>query len=160
MSVRMKNILVICVVIIYFTAIGFFREHLFISINYQIAKLYYKDSFEWQLPGDLKFLTNFSYAQLYYGKWILTFIFCLLYFIPAFLIGRKYFPAKIFSRITIYAHLAVFCIGGFFYVIGLITSDMERWYDFSRNFLGFLQSPWMLLILFPSFLILQEENNS
>src|SRR3989304_5245350 len=105
---------------------------------------------EHQLPN----FKTFSYSQLYYGKWVLTFIFCVLYFIPTFLIVRKYFPSKIFSQITIYSHIIVFCLGGFFYLLGLITSDMERWYDFSRNFLGFLQSPWMLIILFPSFLIL------
>ena len=160
MNLRLKNTLVICTAIFFFVAIGFFREHLFVSINYQISKLYYNDSFEWRLPSDLKFLENFSYSQLYYGKWVLTFIFCVLYFIPTFLIVRKYFPSKIFSQITIYSHLIVFCLGGFFYLLGLITSDMERWYDFSRNFLGFLQSPWMLIILFPSFLILKKENNS
>ena len=154
-----KTILVLCI-IIYLVCIGFFREHIFISINYQIAKLYYNDSFEWQLPSDLKFLENYSYAQLYYGKWILTFLFCLFYFIPTYIIVRKFFQEKIYLQITVYAHLFVFLLGGFFYLIALLTSDMDRWYDFSRNFLGFLQSPWMLVILIPSFFILRKENNS
>ena len=160
MTSKTKKLLIVFIAVIYFTAIGFFREHIFVSVNYQIAKLYYNDSFEWQLPSDLKFLENYTYAQLYYGKWIITLVFCVLYFIPSFLIIRKIFKEKIFLRITAYSHLIVFLLGGFFYLIGYLTSDMDRWYSFSRNFLGFLQSPMMLIILIPSFFILGKENNS
>lgn len=156
MNFRKKHMLFILLISLYLVGLGLFRDHLFISINYQIAKLYYHDSFEWQLPDNMKFLEAFSGTQLYYGKWLLSLIFCLLYFIPVFFAVKKYFPEKIYLRLAVYAHLAVFCIGGLFYLLALLTSDMDQWYPFSRNFLGFLQSPMMLILLIPSFLLVRK----
>ena len=144
-------------IMLYLLVIGLLREHLFVSINYQSSKLFYNESFDWQLPSDLKFLEFFSYQELYYGKWLLTVSFCLLYFIPVFFIVKKYFSERMYLLVAVYSHLFVLALGGFFYLLGIITSDMERWYSFSRNLLGVLQSPIMLFILSPSFFLIRNS---
>ncbi|MEW6470545.1 MAG: hypothetical protein AB1458_16660 [Bacteroidota bacterium] len=157
MSTNLKKGLFYSAIALYLLLLGFLREHIFVNINYQLYKLYYDDDLDYRLPADLQFLENYSYMELYYGKWALTGLFCLLFFLPAWLIVKKVFRERIFLRLTLIAHLSVLLIAGIFYALAVLLDDYDKWYGLSRTFMGYLQSPWMMLVLIPAFLIMQPS---
>jgi hypothetical protein len=134
-------------------ALGFWRDHLFVNVNFQISRLYYHDTFDYVLPPDMKWLEQFSYSQLYYGKFLLTFIFVLLYFIPTVLIVNRFFPGKKFIRWTVWIHIFIFSFSLLVFMIGYFGIKYQAMYAISRYIMGFMQSPLLLMILVSAFKI-------
>jgi hypothetical protein len=134
-------------------AIGYFREYIFVSINYQLYRLYYHVEAEYPLPDQLKFLTYFTHKQLYYTKWVLTLLFVLLYFfITRFVLAKIFEKRAAMLKLTIGLHLLLILIAAMSYCYDLVFEHTHyKGYELSRVFMGFLQSPLVLMILIPTF---------
>ena len=64
-----------------------------------------------------------------------------------------YFRNKQYSLITIAIHGLLFLVAGIFYTLGKITGKGLEGYTLAREFMGILQSPLVLMILLPTFII-------
>jgi hypothetical protein len=157
---KRPDFLFITVIVIYLILIGFFREHVFVNVNYQSSKLFYHDSFDYSLPSDMKWLENFSYKQLYYFKFPLTFVFTLLYFLPAYLTVKRFFPGKKHPQLTLLVYAFLFILALFVFGIGLLFGGYEKCYSVSRYLMGFVQSPLLMMILVPVFMITKTQADS
>lgn len=136
--------------------VGYFREMIFVHINFQRTQVYYHETdldYNYTFPGILLFLKKLDYAQLTQLKWILTLLFYLIYFGITYFLVSKIFKNKMYNLITVGAHLLFFFIAGIFYVIGHFTGNGLEGYTLSREFMGILQSPLLLMILIPSFIL-------
>ena len=137
--------------IILLVGLGFFRDFLFVNINYYLQELYYKNGGDYNLPPSLKFINHFSYIQLYYGKWILTGLFSSAYFIISLKCIQILFKEKKYLQWTLFAYLFVGFTASLFYLYGLLFNDIAIGYRFSRIMMGLVQSPFVLMILIPAF---------
>jgi hypothetical protein len=154
---KIKNLILAGIVIfIILAAIGYFREFVFTAVNFRLRDQWYGRN-NYPLPASLGFLDPLSYNQLWYFKWILTvsvslgylavFLSCIWYFFRS----RKYLVW------TIIAFTAVYLISGIFYLYGILFSDFNNGYTFSRIFMDFVQSPFLLMLLIPAFLLDQRN---
>lgn len=148
------------IVLSYLILLGFWRDHMFVNLNYQISKLYYKDTFDYSLPADMKWLENFTYSQLYYGKFPLTLVFSLLYLLPSVLFVKRFFNEGNFLRITLLTYLVLFSTSLFLFSLGYFIGGYAVFYTLSRYIMGFVQSPLLLMILFVAFKIRTMERNN
>lgn len=152
----MKNLLrshgtFLAVVIASLALLGYLRDYLFVYINFQLFKLYSPPDYPFSLPENLRFLENFSYTQLYYGKYGLTAAFCLIYFGITWLTLKKLFNDPSLFRWTVWIHAAILALGVLFYFYGVLFNDRENGYSLSLLFMHVLQSPVVLMILVPLF---------
>jgi hypothetical protein len=153
-----KLIPVIVVVFI----IGYIRELIFVHINFQRTQVYYHETdldYNYTFPGILLFLKKLDYAQLTQLKWILTVLFYLIYFGITYLLISAIFKNKTYNLITIASHLVFFLIAGIFYLVGVFTGKGLEGYTLSREFMGILQSPLLLMILIPTFILSDRQKN-
>jgi hypothetical protein len=147
-----KLIPVIVVVFI----IGYIRELIFVHINFQRTQVYYHETdldYNYNFPGILLFLKKLNYDQLTELKWILTVLFFLIYFGITYFLVSKIFKNKSYNIITIACHLVFFFVAGIFYLVGTVTGKGLEGYTLSREFMGILQSPLLLMILTPTFIL-------
>ena len=149
-KVFLNNFLFYFLLIILLIFFGYLRDFLFVNINSQLDKLNNKASFS-ELSPKLSFITNFSYRQLYIGKWGLTLLFIFIYFILSQVLIKKMFKEKKFLTWTSYSFLIIIVISSLFYVYGVVFNDYERGYALSRVFMGMMQSPFVLMVLIPAF---------
>lgn len=146
--------------IIFIIVLGYFREIIFVHINFQRTQVYYHESdadYNYNFPGFLMFLKKLSYKELTSLKWALTVLFFLIYFISTYFIVSKIFKNKGYNKITIGIHLLFFIIAGVFYLAGQITGKGLDGYTLSREFMGILQSPLLLMILLPTFFLSERQ---
>ena len=147
---KLNNFLFYFLLILSLIFFGYLRDYLFVNINFQLAKLYYKD-YIYTLPENLSFLQIFSYNQLFYGKWILTIVFMLIYFLITCAFIKKIFTEKKYIKWTAYSFLTILFISFLFYSYGILFHDYDNGYTLSRVFMGMVQSPLVLMILIPAF---------
>jgi hypothetical protein len=133
-------------------ALGFYRDLLFKTINSELKDLYYQTEY-YTIPDSLLFLQSLSYHQLYYLKWILTPIISLIYLGLFLLTVKIHFKEKRYLYFTVIAFAAIVIISGLFFLSGMLFNDIYKGYHFSRIFMGFVQSPLLLMILIPAFLL-------
>ena len=105
------------------------------------------------------FLKKLDYTQLTQLKWILTVLFYLIYFGITYLLISAIFKNKTYNLITIASHLVFFLIAGIFYLVGVFTGKGLEGYTLSREFMGILQSPLLLMILIPTFILSDRQKN-
>ena len=120
-------LLVICIIVL-----GFLREYIFVSINEKTG----------MGPG--------GSGSLFIWKWVLTFVFSLLYFFLSAAILLALFNSKkyIWLAAGIYAALFIFAlIAG---ACGYLFFSFEKAYPFVRTILGIAQSPIVMIILVPA----------
>ncbi|MDQ3190496.1 MAG: hypothetical protein M3Q58_02795 [Bacteroidota bacterium] len=132
--------------------LGLFRDFLFTNINFWLYELYYQRG-DFELPASLSSFNSFSYAQLYYFKWVLTVLFSLLYLLVYLLGIWVIFRQKKFLIWTIAAFVFIYVIAGCFYIYGWAFNDLKQGYQFARTFMGFVQSPFLLMLLIPAFML-------
>ena len=147
-------------IVIYLILLGFFREHVFVNVNYQSYKLYYHDSFDYSLPTDMKWLESLSYKQLYIFKFPLTLLFAFLYFLPTYMIVKKYYSEKKYLQITLLAYGSLIIFSLLVFGIGFLFGGYEKCYSLSRYLMGFVQSPLLLMILIPLLMLTKAQSNS
>jgi hypothetical protein len=149
-------------VIVLIFIIGYFRELIFVHINFQRTQVYYHETdldYNYTFPGILLFLKKLDYFQLTQLKWILTVVFYLIYFTITYLLVSNIFKNKMYNLITIAIHVLFFAIAGVFYLIGNFTGKGLEGYTLSREFMGILQSPLLLMILVPTFILSDRQKN-
>jgi hypothetical protein len=147
-------------VVVLIFIIGYFRELIFVHINFQRTQVYYHETdtdYNYTFPGVLLFLKKLDYAQLTQLKWVLTVLFYLIYFGITYLLVSKIFKNRTYNLITIIAHLVFFILAGIFYLIGQFTGKGLEGYTLSREFMGILQSPLLLMILMPTFILSDRQ---
>ena len=137
-------------VILLLIVLGFFRDYFVKNYNMYLYQVYYKDMSYYVAP-EFSFLQHFSYLQLYYGKFLLAAAFCLIYFLIALLVIHTEFRNRKFIQISVYFHLAVVVTILIFYFYGTWMKGGERVEEVSRAFLALLQSPLLLMVLYPAF---------
>ncbi len=159
MSRTLKNVLFVIIVAMVLCILGFIREFVFENINAQLYTLWY-DYKDYSLPASLAFFNSWTANELYYLKFPLTVLSGLAYFLVAIFTVRRFFPGKKFRNITFVVHVFVFALAGVFFLYGLAFDDYDHGYQFSRIFMDFLQSPLLLMILLPGFVLIREEKSS
>jgi hypothetical protein len=130
--------------------IGYFRDYLFVGINYRIASLTYNE-FPDNLPPIPDFFLRFSIEHLYVIKWILTILFTLLYYSVSCFTVYYLFRERKFVIYTTFLFGAVFIISFLIIVTGYVINNHDDTYTLSRHLMGFAQSPVLLMILIPAF---------
>lgn len=143
-----------------FALLGFTREFLFVNINDRLYSLYYghHDSL---LPNSLEFLRNYNYSTIYYGKYILTFVYYLAY------LGATYWAIKKLCNDTkpakqsIYLYVFIFTVSFLVMLYNYFVNhqlDGEE-YTFSRWLMGIAQSPLVAFFMIASNTLYQKIKN-
>ena len=149
---RFLNKIYLIVLIALMIALGFFREFVFVNINYRLKYLFYSEKVSY-MSDSLRFLKVFSYDDLYWGKWILTIMFGLFYLGFTSLIVKFWFGNKSYIRWTFIFFAVIFFISFLSYMTGYIIDEREMGYKFARIFMGIVQSPLPLMMLIPAFML-------
>jgi len=142
-----KNTIPLALLIIFCCLLGYFRNFVFLSINSQMSSVYYHDSFP-ILPSAMQFITHMDYTQLIRLKWILTFLFALIFCITAtgsiYLIYKK----KIYVFVCIVLYGTLFLVSTIFMLCGYLWNSFSlHAYNIARNIIHIGQSPFTILLL-------------
>ena len=131
--------------------LGFLRDFIFININLCLSALLNKSKYE--LPASLYLLQNLNYIQLYLLKWVLTILVSLLYLLIYLYAIWLLFKQEKYLLWTVAAFSCFYILSSCFYFYGWLFQDPERGYHFARIFIGFVQSPFLLMLLIPGFML-------
>ena len=132
--------------------VGFLRDFIFININLFSDALLNKSTYK--LPASLYLLQNLNYNQLYFLKWVLTILVSLLYLlIYLYGIWVIYNKQEKYLIWTLAAFGFFYILSACFYFYGWLFQDQDRGYHFARIFIGFVQSPFLLMLLIPGFML-------
>jgi hypothetical protein len=152
---KFRKYALLLLLVILFIASGFYRDFVFLNINAQMRATYYlhKDS---ELAPSMKFLETYSYMHLYYAKWVLTFLFSLLFMLYTIGIIRLYFPEKKYIRWAVIIYSLLFGIAALFWTGGYLANHSEKGYLVARFLMDMTQSPIMLIVLVPALHLLKK----
>lgn len=145
-------------VILFLIILGFFRDYFLRYYNLYLYQLYYNDS-SYAVPESFLILKKFTYMQLYYAKYFLTVFFILIYFVITLLVVKYEFANRTFLWICFYFHAVLLLTILIFYFYGWMVNSTEKYSGISRSFLALMQSPMMLMILFPAFKLSSNLNS-
>ena len=149
MKFNLKDKFLLFIAIIIFVAVGFFRDAVFMNLNSQLYKLYFKN-YEYTLPDWLSFFDSWPYMRLYYFKYVLTAIFVFLYFILSLIAVRIFTGNNKNLKWVLYAYLIVLTLSILTYLGGYLFNNFPKGFLFTRNLLGLLQSPFITMIIIPA----------
>jgi len=125
-----------------FAFLGFSKEFLFVNINNQLYKTYYKNN-DILISKSLTFLSKYSYETLYYFKYPLTILYFSVYFMVSFYSVKIICDNKKITMWIVYIYSLLFilsCITMLYnYIINNQLSGEE--YTFSRWLMGIAESP-------------------
>ncbi len=150
----LKKTVTLIVLIAVFLCCGFFRDYVFLNFNEQLRVSYYHDH-DSTLSSGLKFIESFSYSQLYYIKWGLTFFFSFLFMVLTWAFVKMFFPEKKYLKWTILVYLSLIAISALFWTGGYLFHHSEKGYIISRFLMGMAQGPIVLMALIPSFRLMK-----
>ena len=119
----------IAALIITAMALGFIRDHIFVSINQSIGS--------GNDPG----------GKLSMLKWVLTIFFSGIYLLHTIVMLYVLFQSKKYIRITLFFYAFLFSVSFLAGAGGYFISSFERVYPFIRMLMGVAQSPVVLMIL-------------
>ncbi len=149
MKFKLKDSLIILLLIILFVAVGFLRDAVFININSQLYKLYFKN-YAFTLPNWLAYFNAWPYMKLYYFKYFLTVTFIILYFLLTALSVKLFTGDTKNIKWVFYAYAIVLILSLLSFSIGYFFNNFSKGYLFARNLLGLLQSPFITMIIIPA----------
>ena len=125
-----------------FAFLGFTKEFLFVNINNQLYKTYYKNN-DILISKSLTFLSKYSYETLYYIKYPLTIIYFILYFMVSFYSVKIICDNKKITMWIVYIYSLLILLSSitmlYNYIINNQLSGEE--YTFSRWLMGISESP-------------------
>ena len=155
---KTKNILFYVLVIAALPAFGFYRDFVFKHIN---ALLQARDhEIGYTMPPSLRFIAAYDYDTIVNIKWLLTFIFSGIYLVIALLLVKRLFHKRLFSRITLFTYIAITLVSGLFILTGMLfPHTSQKMYEFARYLMGMAQSPLVLMLLIPAFLLAEKEKS-
>lgn len=138
--------------------LGYLRDSVFKTINALLRA--WDLNQDYFLPKYLSFLENFEYETLANLKWVLTLFFSFLYLLLSVFVIKLLFSSKKHLEITIFTYLGIIALSGIFILTGMVWNPAsEKMYEFARYLMGMAQSPVILMILIPTFKLLEKENN-
>ena len=143
------------VVIFLIAFAGFFRDFLFVNINYKITALYYKNS-NYELPAALNFLNGCSYTTLYYLKYFFTAVSILLFFALSLLTVKIFFNQKSYLKWIFLSYIIIILVSGILFGIIYLFTDFNTAYFPTRKILELVESPLLIMIFLPV-LLLKEK---
>jgi hypothetical protein len=149
MKFNLKEGLLLLLTIILFVAIGFFRDAVFMNLNSQLYKLYFKN-YDYNLPSWLSFFESWPYMRLYYFKYVLTALFVIIYFILSIISVYIFSIKKKDIKWVFYAYSIVLTLSLITYLGGYFLNNFPKGFLFTRNLLGLLQSPFITMIIIPA----------
>jgi exosortase F-associated protein len=153
-KIKRNFILIIMAILAVLT--GYLRDTVFKTIN-AILRAWDLDQ-DYFLPPFISFLQNLEYQTLVNLKWLLTLFFSLIYLILSIIIVKTLFKGNKYLRITAFTYLGVFLVSAGFIVSGYVfKSSSEKMYEFARYLMGMAQSPIILMILIPTFKLMEKE---
>ena len=130
--------------------LGFGRDFVFVNLNYQASKVYYHQQYEYKIPTLLSFIETWSYTKLYYAKWGLTILFTVVYALITYLFINAIFNSKLFNKLTIFIYLVIIGCAFIAFLLGYFLGDSLKGYTISRQLMGIVQSPLVLMFLLPA----------
>lgn len=150
LSERSKIVLLVAA----FIAIGFFRDAVFLNINNQLYELYFKST-GYELPPWLSALKQWPYIRLYYFKYFLSAFFILVYFVLSTLAIWFFTPEFQYIRWSAFAYAVVLSLAVITYAVGYLSGHFPKGFQFTRNLIGLLQSPFIAMLLIPACKLIQ-----
>lgn len=129
MRMRKKSLLPLLIIIT--ILLGFIRDYVFVTINEKTGQ---------GASGS---------GDLFYWKWILTFVFTLLYLLLTCFFLHLLFREKKYVWLGVYVYTALLAVSFIAGGAGLAFSSFEKTYPFIRTVLGIAQSPIVMMILIP-----------
>lgn len=144
-----KEKLLILIVVIVFVAVGFFRDAVFMNLNSQLYKLYFKN-YDYTLPNWLSFFESWPYMQLYYFKYVITTLFVIFYLILSLLSIKLFTRNSKNMKWVFYAYAIVLVLSIITYAGGYFFNNFSKGFLFTRNLIGMLQSPFITMIIIPA----------
>lgn len=152
MKTKNKKILLIVLVILAII-IGFFREHIFVSINLRIQQIYYNSNENIDLiPSWVNILNHFTYSELIKLKWILTSLFIAIYWSLGLFLFKLFSIEKKLVSFYNYSILGLLLFSLVIFIVGdMLFNKQFMGYEIARFITGFLQSPLPALICFSLF---------
>lgn len=156
---KLKKSFLLTLTIISIIGAGFLRDFLFKFINGQLYIVYYYQT-QTPVPPPLSFLLQLNYSQLYYLKWFLTFLFTGIYFLLSCITLHLLFNNKNYFKVCFVIYLFVFILSFLFMSIGYLIKDYSNMYYLARQFMGFLQSPFILMMLIPALKLYERQKDN
>ncbi|MEQ1733256.1 MAG: hypothetical protein ABL940_06255 [Bacteroidia bacterium] len=144
----------VCFVALFF--VGYVRDYVFVNINYELIDIYYKRN-EWQMPANLSYFEHWEYARLYYFKYTLTALFVLLYLVVSLASVALLFKPKKYLLYTAIAYITVVVVAYALNNTHLLGIDGRQAYLFSRELMGFVQSPFIFIVLISVFFLAEKQ---
>lgn len=143
---RTIKITVVLITIIWVVFLGFFRDYLFVNVNYTLSYLYGERMYNYA-DSALEFLVDYKASTLYTLKWVLTVVFFGLYWLTGFAFIKLLYKKNSYIWIYTIIYLALFVFAGLAYVGGDVFSDPGEGYTLARQIMGWGQSPIPLMFL-------------
>lgn len=153
----LKKIIVIVLFLISFI-IGYARETIFLVINAVIHNYPYPYNISYVKPPS--FLYQLPIESLTQIKWLLTFVFSMVFMGVCLLITNFYFKNKRYNYIVIFTYTLLLIIASFVVMLGYLFNAYNAFYTFSRMLAGVMQSPIFPIFLFIAFYINQNRRKS
>ena len=157
MKFKLREGFLILILIIVFIVIGFFRDAVFMNLNSQLYKLYFKN-YEYTLPNWLSVFEEWPYMKLYYFKYVLTAIFVVLYFLLSLISVFAFSGNKKNIKWVFYAYGIVLFLSLLTYIGGYALNNFPKGFLFTRNLMGLLQSPFIVMIIIPALKLEKKAN--
>jgi len=148
------------ILVIVIVGLGFYRDFIFININYIIEQLYYNKEvghyhsmYEYLIPLDVSGLMTL--------KWVLTLTFTLINLLLSVLIIKALLIS--FSKplnLLYLGYLMIFILSGATYIVGKLIGQQDLGYTLSRRFMGTLQSPVPLMVVTAAHMLFYREGKN
>ena len=151
-----KKILVTLLFIVIF-CLGYIRESFFLVINTVIYDYPFPYNASYIKPPD--FLYKMGSTGLISMKWVLTFLFSILFMGVTLLIVNLYFKYKRYNIATFFIYCILLIIAFLIALIGYFI-DYNGFYTISRLIAGLLQSPILSIFLFVAFYISNSKRTT
>jgi len=137
-------------VVVLLIVVGFLRDFIFVNLNYQASLAYYHQDNDYKLSSLISFIETWSYKRLYISKWILTMLFTILYGAITYFCVYFFFREKKYNKISIGIYIVIISISFLIYLFGYFTNNYQKAYSVSRQLMGLLQSPIIIMLLLPA----------
>lgn len=145
-------------IILLLVLLSYFRDTFFRVINAQVEVAEgTREAFG--IPGYMGFIETMEAGSLIYLKWFMTLAFTLLFMGLSLLTTWYFFVTRKFIVYTLFIYLFIFIISALSMVYGWLSGGSENAFSFSRTLMHGLQSPVLIMILFPAFYLYENYSN-
>ena len=140
---------------------GYLREWFFVSVNDLIFYKYHQQTNPRPLNSILALLNRLDYTTLYYGKYVLTFLFAGLFFGLQFVLLYLLRVERVLIKSLVYGYILLVVVSGLTMVWGYLFSSTGLYveYRLSRWLMGVAQSPIICLFLLAAEQLLKSNRS-